>query len=115
MHRTALQLLVAGRRVLSAALPMLPPQWGRTRMIRMTSAASSTQRAKQVRQSAERAAGTTPAVLTYPTVPLSPTQPLKPAGMRPAAQRTAGHSWGAMLAALTPPALQGQDQTAQRR
>ncbi len=53
-------------------------------MICMTVAASLTLVAKQVRQSREAHAGTTPVVLTLPTVPFSPTHPLKPAGMRPA-------------------------------
>ena len=53
-------------------------------MICMTVAASLTLVAKQVRQSREAQAGTTPVVLTLPTVAFNPTHPLKPAGMRPA-------------------------------
>ncbi len=53
-------------------------------MICMTVAASLTLVAKQVRQSREAQAGTTPVVLTLPTVAFNPTHPLKPAGIRPA-------------------------------
>ena len=52
-------------------------------MIWITEAASLTVVAKQVRQSREAHAGTTPVVLTLPTVAFSPTQPFSPAGIRP--------------------------------
>lgn len=69
-------------------LPSMPKRRIRlnlsTCMICMTVAASLTFEAKQVRQSKEAHAGTTPVVLTLPTVAFSPTHPLKPAGMRPA-------------------------------
>ena len=62
----------------------------RTRMVRMTRAASSTLRARQVRQSRDLAAGTTPRMLTKPMVALMPTQPFMPAGMRPASVHQSG-------------------------
>ena len=54
-------------------------------MMRTTTAASGTQRAKTDTQSSERQAGTTPSVDVRPTVGLMPTQPQKCAGTRPVA------------------------------
>ena len=65
-------------------------------MIRMTAAASSTFLAKQVTQSSDLHAGTTPCVDNIPTVGLIPTHPFNMAGTRPAQtaffQRTAHQS-----------------------
>ena len=55
-------------------------------MMRTTTAASGTVRAKTDTQSSERHAGTTPSVDVRPTVGLMPTQPQKCAGTRPACQ-----------------------------
>lgn len=60
-------------------------------MIWTTVAASLTVVAKQVRQSNDAQAGTTPVVLTRPTVPFSPTHPFSPAGIRPAGQHPEYH------------------------
>ena len=75
-------------------------RWARACMMRTTTAASGTVRAKTDTQSSERHAGTTPSVDVRPTVGLMPTQPQKCAGTRPAHGRRCVRAGGRRRLAL---------------